>query len=154
MRKLNIFVGLMIIVSLLCALTGCDNSKREIKNLMNEFEHACNTLDFNEVLNCINPKTAEKIKFAAGFIGAFTETDTDKMFQGLADILSSDDIGGADFFSSIKIEVKDIEREDNSAVVATLLTYHLDQDVTREATFNCIYYAEKWYISNFSMDWQ
>ena len=152
MRK--IFVSVMTIVlsiAMIFSLTGCSGSNKEIENLMTEFEYACNTLDFDAVLNCINPKVSDKIKIAAGFVGMFT--DTDEMFESLADYLSSDDIGGTDFFSSIKIDVKDISVEDESATVAATLTYELNgEEVVRESTFNCIYYTEKWYISSFTID--
>lgn len=83
----------------------------------------------------------------------FTDTDTDEMFESLADYLSIDDVGGTDFFSSIKIEVKDISVEDEAATVSTILTYELNgEEVVRESTFKCIYYTEKWYISSFTID--
>lgn len=154
MRK--IFVSVMAIVlsiTMIFSLTGCSGSNKAIENLMTEFEYACNTLDFDAVLNCINPKVSDKIKIAAGFVGMFTDTDTDEMFESLADYLSSDDIGGTDFFSSIKIEVKDITVEDETATVAAILTYEFNgEELVRESTFNCIYYTEKWYISSFSID--
>lgn len=152
MRKMFVsVVAIVLSVAIVFSLTGCSGSNKEIKNLMTEFEYACNTLDFDAVLNCINPKLSDKIKIAAGFVGMFT--DTDEMFESLADYLSSDNIGGTDFFSSIKIEVEDITVEDEAATVSAMLTYELNgEEVVREATFNCIYYTEKWYISSFSID--
>ena len=154
MRKIFVsVVAIVLSITMIFSLTGCSGSNKEIENLMTEFEYACNTLDFDAVLNCINPKVSDKIKLAAGFVGMFTDTDTDEMFESLADYLSSDDVGGTDFFSSIKIEVKDISIEDETAVVSAILTYELNgEEVVRESTFNCIYYTEKWYISSFTID--
>ncbi len=154
MRKVfSSIVAMVLVLSMLLSLTGCGGSSKEIENLMTEFEYACNTLDFDAVLNCINPKVSDKIKIAAGLIGMFTEKDTDDMFESLAEALSSDDIGGTDFFSSIKIKVEDIKVEDETATVSTTLTYDFNgEEIVREATFNCVYYTEKWYISSFSID--
>ena len=154
MRKIFVsVVAIVLSITMIFSLTGCSGSNKEIENLMTEFEYACNTLDFDAVLNCINPKVSDKIKIAAGFVGMFTDTDTDEMFDSLADYLSSDDVGGTDFFSSIKIEVKDISVEDEAATVSTILTYELNgEEVVRESTFKCIYYTEKWYISSFTID--
>lgn len=154
MRKIFVsVVAIVISIAMIFSLTGCSSSNKGIENLMTEFEYACNTLDFDAVLNCINPKVSDKIKIATGFVGMFTDTDTDEMFESLSDYLSSDDIGGTDFFSSIKIEVKDISVEDEAATVAAILTYELNgEEVVRESTFNCIYYTEKWYISSFSIN--
>lgn len=154
MRKFFIsIVAVILSITVLFSLASCTSANKEIENLMIEFEDACNTLDFNAVLDCINPKVSDKIKLTAGFVGMFTDTDTNEMFESLADYLSSDDIGGTDFFSSIKIEVEDITVEEETATVSAILTYLIDgEEVVRESTFNCIYYAEKWYISTFSID--
>lgn len=154
MRKIFVPVTAIVLsIIMIFSLIGCSGSNREIRNLMTEFENACNTLDFDAALNCINPKISDKIRIAAGFVEMFTDNDTDKMFESLADYLSSDDIGGTDFFSSIDIKVKDISVEDEAAVVSATLTYELNgEEVVRESTFNCIYYTEKWYISGFTID--
>lgn len=146
-------VAIVVLAVMIFSLGGCGKADKEIENLMTEFEYACNTLDFDAVLNCINPKISDKIKLAAGLVGMFTETDTDEMFERLADYLSADEIGGTDFFSSIKIQVEEIDAEEDTAVVSAILTYELNgEQVERRATFDCIYYIEKWYISSFSID--
>lgn len=150
-RVLSFVLAVILSVSMLVSFTGCNGSNKEIEYLITEFENACNALDFDAVLNCINPKVSDNIKIAVGLVGMFTDTDTDEMFEKLADYLSDGDIGGTDFFSSIKIEIKDINVEEDAALVDTVISYSLNgDDYQREATFNCIYYAEKWYISSFS----
>lgn len=151
-RKFFICVIAMVMsVVLLCSLTGCNKENKEIENLMIEFEYSCNTLDFDAVLNCINPKVSEKVKLAVGIVGIFTEKDTDELFEKLANYLSDGDIGGTEFFSSIKIDVKEITAKKESAVVLCTISCEAEgQKLVREATFNCIKYAEKWYISKLS----
>lgn len=154
MRKVILIslVSGILLVSMLISLPACGNSsKKEIENLMTEFEYACNTLDFNAVLNCINPKVSDSIKIGVGIVGMFT--DTDDLFEKLADTLSSDDLGGTDFFSSIKVTVNGITVDGEAATVAALLKYEVaGNQMEREATFECIYYAEKWYISSFGIN--
>ena len=154
MRKTVIsLMALLLSVTMVFSLAGCSKSNKEIENLIAKFEQACNDLDFEEVLDCINPKISDKIKLAAGLVGMFTDTDTDEMFETLAKYLSSDNLGGADFFSSIKIEVKDISVKDDSADVSVMLNYEVNgEEIAREATFKCIYYTEKWYVSSFTID--
>ena len=152
-KVLNTVIAFMLSIIIICSTAGCNSSNKDIKNLMTEFEQACNTLNFDEVLNCINPKIADKIKIAVGFMGTLTDTDSEEIFEGLAEYISSDDISDTDFFSSISIDIKDIIIEDDAATVYTILTYEIEgEEIIRESTFNCIYYAEKWYISSFSMD--
>ena len=155
MRKVLVsLVSGILLVSMLFSLSACGNgSKKEIENLMTEFEYACNTLDFDAVLNCINPKVSDSIKIGVGLVGMFTKTDTDELFEKLADTLSSDDLGGTDFFSSIKITVNDVSVDGENATVTTLLKYNVSgSQMEREAIFKCIYYTEKWYISSFAID--
>lgn len=155
MRKImNLIVSVILALAMVCSLTGCSKANEDIENLMTEFEYACNTLDIDAVLDCINPKVSDKIRLAVGVLGMFTETDSDEMFESLAAALAGEsEVIGTEFFSSIKIEVNDIQAEKDTATVLTTLTYNLTgDDVVREATFSCIYYTEKWYISSFSIE--
>lgn len=151
MRKIfTLVIAIVLSIAMIFSLVGCSGSNKEIKKLMTDFEQACNALDFDAVLDCINPKISDNIKLAVGLVDMFSDTESDELFDKLAEHLSSDDVGGKDFFSSIKIEVKDIIIEDETATVSAILTYDLKGDETvREATFNCIYYAEKWFITSF-----
>ncbi len=149
-RAISVILA-VVSIAVLFSLSGCNNSDREIENLISEFEHACNTLDFNAALNCIDPKVSDNIKLAVSLAGVLADADTDEMFESLATYLTGDDISGT-VFSSIKIDVKKVEVEEKSAAVSTILTYQINGNkCIRESTFYCIYYAEKWYISNFEI---
>lgn len=151
-RILALSTTVIILFTMIFSLTGC-GSKNEIEDLMSNFQKACNSLNFNEVLDCINPSISDKIKLAAGFVGMFTDTDTDKMFDSLAGYLSKDKVGGKEFFSSIKIDVNDIKTDGDSAKVSAVITYKIkDKEITNNTTFNCIRSNEKWYISSFLFD--
>lgn len=149
----NSVVSIVLLFAMIFSLTSCNSSNKEVENLMYEFQYACNTLDFNAVLDCINPKISNKIKIAVGFVEKFTNTDTDVAFESISEYLLNDDLTETEFFSSIEIGVEDISIDDESAVVYATLTYQLDgEEFVRESTFNCVYYIEKWYISSFVLD--
>lgn len=154
MRKSIISVIAVIVsIAMVLSLSSCGGSDKDIKNLLAEFEYACNTLDFDAVLNYIDPKVSDKVKLAVGVVGMFTDSDTDELFDSLADYLSKDDIGGKEFFSSIKIKVEKISVEDENATVSTTITYNINgEEMVREASFYCTYYTEKWYILYFTID--
>lgn len=150
-KTINAIVAVLLSVAIMLSLVGCIGSNREIEQLMSDFEGACNRLDFNAVLDCIDPNISDKLDLAAGIVGMFADMDKEEMFEKLAGFISKEDIGGADFFSSIKIDVKEIEVNEEEATVDVFLSYDFrDEVVEKEAVFSCIYYAEKWYISNFS----
>ena len=81
MKKIiAVAVMLVLLVTMAFSVTGCQAAdKTEIRTVINEFEGACNKLDFDAVLDCINPQIADKVKLALGFVGMFTNTDTSKM---------------------------------------------------------------------------
>lgn len=151
-RIVALSITVILLLTIIFSLMGC-GSKNEIEDLMSNFQKACNSLKFNEVLDCINPSISDKIKLATGFVGMFTDTDTDKMFDSLASYLSKDKVGGKEFFSSIKIDVNDIKTDGDSAKVSAVITYKIkDKEITNNTTFNCIRNNEKWYISSFLFD--
>lgn len=155
MRKFAFSViAIVLSITLMFSLTGCKaGSNKDIKTLLDEFEESCNTLDFDAVLDCINPQISDKINLALGLVGMFSDTDKDELFQQLADFLSEDDIKGSEFFSSIKIEVEDINIVDEEATVSTIITYSINGDeTTRESTFYCTYYIDAWYINAFTIE--
>jgi len=66
MRKVvTSLIAVVLSVAMLFSLTGCKFFNKDIRKLITEFEHACNTHDFAAVLDCINPKIADNIKIAA-----------------------------------------------------------------------------------------
>ena len=150
-KTLRAVVAFMLIVVMSLSLVGCNNDKKDIENLMLEFEYACNTLDFDAVLNCIDPKISDNIKLASGLLGMFTETDTDAMFEELSDyLLDSTEVGGTSFFETIKIEIEEIDMDGDVAYVTTSLKFNVTgEEMERVATFGCIYYTEEWYIADF-----
>lgn len=153
-KTLKTIMALMLIAVMSFSFVGCNNDKKDIENLILEFEYACNTLDFDAVLNCIDPKISDNIKLAGGLLGMFTETDTDQMFEELSQyLLDNTDLGGGtSFFSTIKIDVEDIEIEGEEALVTARLKFNVTgEEMERVASFSCIYYTDKWYISNFSI---
>ena len=153
-KTLKTIMALMLIAVMSFSFVGCNNDKKDIENLILEFEYACNTLDFDAVLNCIDPKISDNIKLAGGLLGMFTETGTDQMFEELSQyLLDNTDLGGGtSFFSTIKIDVEDIEIEGEEALVTARLKFNVTgEEMERVASFSCIYYTDKWYISNFSI---
>lgn len=153
MRKIVVYVCLFaILVSTVVSFSGC-GAKSEIKSLIKNYEKACNELDFNSILECVDPRVSDSLNMAADFVGMFTDMNADELFERLAGLLSSSKYGGKEFFSTIKIDIQDIEVEEKDATVSAIVTYTVGgTEYVREATFKCIYYVEEWYISTYSIN--
>jgi len=138
-------------VLLFGCLSGCSGKKKKIDNLMTEFEYACNTLDVDAMLNCIDPSVSDVARLGLGLYGMFAQKDKDEILDQIAGLLSGDTgLDGNEFFSSVKIEVKKTDVKGEEAETETLLQYKLlGQNFKRDATFYCTKNADKWYISSF-----
>ena len=147
-NKLIFFV--LIATMVLC---GCSNDKGEIENLMTEFEYSCNELDINAIFNCIDPAISDKIRLATGIAGIFKDKDSDELTEGLVGTLTGDDyLNADDFFSSIKIETKDIKTKKETGTANAIVEYNVaGEKFKKEATFDYVYNMDKWYISSFKL---
>ncbi len=144
--------SLALITILIFTMTGCGNSNK-IKTLMKDFENACNKLDLNAMLECVNPEVAEGIKLAAGLMGMFSDKDSDELLDRLATILLKKAPENThDFFGSIKIDVGSIEEEGDAAKAEAIVKYNISgEEYENETVFECILIEDEWYISDFNI---
>ena len=84
MKKFKNFVALILIIVLSVSVCACGNQNNEIKTLTNNFENACNKLDMNAMLDCIDPDISESVKKLTGLIGMFSDKDTDDLLDSFA----------------------------------------------------------------------
>ena len=148
----KIIAVLTCLVLVVALMTGC-SEKSEIKSLISDFQGACNELDLNEMLECIDPAISVPIKTAAGLIGMFSDTSTDDMLEQLSNVLiSGTPQGGKEFFSSIKISVDEVSISGDKADVSAGLKYSISgEGHETETVFKCVKSEDKWYISSFSL---
>lgn len=149
--KVTVFV--LIIAASMSILCGCGNSKSEIQKLMTQFEHSCNALDINAILDCIDPEISDKIKLATGIAGLFTDKNSNELMEELAGMLTGDSsLNASDFFSSIKIETSDIKTNKQAGTANAIVEYRIaGENFKKETSFKYIYAADKWYISSFNL---
>lgn len=153
MRRVVLSLTAIILVfTMMFAMTGC-GAKSEIKEVIKNYEKACNDVDFEGILNCMHPKDADKIKLAAGIVGFFGNVDADKLLEKLSGFISGKVKMGKEFFESLKITIDEIDVDDDKADVDVYVTYMLNgQETTVEADMELEYYEEAWYITSFSLD--
>ena len=159
-------LALLLSVLMLFTAVGCEKKENtEITNLLLEFEYACNSLDVEALLECLEPSVGDSIRFASSLAANLLGVpDIDDLFDGFLAYLmydsSSDFIvqvgtSGVDFLESIDIELQEIERlEDyeDHAIAHTVVTAEiLGQQYVRKAEFLLVYYIDRWCISEFSI---
>lgn len=142
---------ILILITVITTFSGCSENNKRIENLLAEFEYACNTLDVATILECINPEVSDKIKFAFSVYGFLSKKDTEEVFDKISEkLIGGVAIDGNDFFSSIKIEVKEIKVDGKKAVATAAIEYTIKGETFKKmADFDCIFYMEEWYIAKF-----
>ena len=147
-KVLVLVLCLSMVMVLLC---GCGQDKMHIENVIKEFQTACNyeQLQIDAILRVINPSVSEKIALAVSVIGAFTNTDTDQIFEKIASFLVDDaSIDASEFFKSIDIEIEKIKVRGKNATVQSVVTYSISGvPLVREAEIKCVKKSDKWYIN-------
>lgn len=136
-------------------MTSCGvKQKHDIKNVIEEFEDACNKTDVEAILNTVDPKISDMIKLALGVYGMFSEQDTGEILARISNALVGDsELDGNDFFSSIQIDVREVFLEEDNAVAKAEVQYMIaGNEYRREAEFECMYYLEEWYISSLKLN--
>ena len=151
-KSIVIFLSVLLVVICIIPLSGCGNENDKIQNLMNEFEYSCNTLNVDGILDCIHPDISNKIKAAMGIVGLFSGQGSDEMLEAISSALTSNGkVDAESFFSSIKIEVKEINSNDTSGTAKVGLTYKIGaEEIVSETIFECSKYNDKWYINSLS----
>ena len=142
-------VSVAMIAVLLFSLAGCGD-KGAIKATIKDFEKACNEMNVEAAIDCIDPSISGVLKLGAGLVGGISGKDADGVFESLSSLLSSGaESLGVDGFKTLKVKVNDIAAADSSATAKVTLTYtgHSGEEKTKDATVNLKNSSEGWKIS-------
>ena len=154
----KVFALILAVLMFLTVVSCTGKEEKAIKSLLLEFEYACNSLDAEALLDCLEPAFSDRIRFATSLFGV---DDIDEMFDTfVAFLLGSSDgfvheIGtsGVDFLESIDIEIQEIviqeDNEESGVVEAVITADILGRRYVRKAEFLVVYYIDHWCISEF-----
>ena len=147
-------VALFLAVILSVCMFGCSAETNEIKTLTKNFEVACNELDFNAMLDCVEPEVSDSVKSVTSFIGMFSDKDTDEILDKVANVIFKGlPENTQEFCSSMKFAVDDIVTEENSASATAKITYEISgEPCEKSGIFEYARISEKWYISNLEIN--
>ena len=131
-------------------LTGCGGSgKKECENVLEEFQYACNNVDVNSMLECIDPNVADPIKILIASTGEDPDECLEYLSEAILYDLSADGENVDEMLASIVIEPEEIEVEDNYAVAYCRVSCVINGvDVVRFADIEMKTHDESWYITN------
>lgn len=145
---LRIF-AFVLVGALLLSFAGC-GAKGQVKGVISDFQKACNDLDINAALDCIDPTVADIVKGAGGLLGLISGQDTDVIFESLSSLLMEhEDMKGVDFFKTLNVKVNGVETGETDAAAQVTLTYKnlAGEEVSRDANLTLKLSDGKWYIT-------
>lgn len=144
---------LVAVMTLVMLLTACGNGKSEIESVTADFEKACNDVDLNAMLDCIDPTIASGLKFATGLAGMFSDKDTDELLDELSKLIF-DNIPDKteEFFSSIDISVDNISVDGETATADAVIKYEMSgEKYSNNAVFTYTMTDNAWYILSLNL---
>lgn len=154
MRILKNCLVLLLVVAICVGFCACGMKTDEIKSLTKSFENSCNKIDLNGMLDCINPDIASGIKAVTGFVGMFSDDDSDVILDKFAKMLFTGlPENSREFFSSIKISLDNVEIKEEQASALAKITYDISgEKYETQAVFEYAHIDGKWYISDFCIE--
>lgn len=154
MKMFKRIISVILLVVLSITVCACSTQESEIKTLTKQFENSCNKLDLNAMLDCIDPDVSGSVKKLTSLIGMFSDKDTDELLDNLASVLFTElPENTKEFFSSIKINIDDVEIEEEKAFASAEIIYDISGEENKtNANFDYICIDKKWYISNLDIE--
>ena len=124
MKKLAVrSVCVALVLSLLLSLSACGQSLG-VRRTIASFQAACNELNVEDALACLDPSISGVLNFGAGLIGAITGKSTEELFGSLSKLLGENaDSFGIESFKTLDIKVTDVATNEETADAKATLTY-------------------------------
>ncbi len=122
-KTVSVIVSVLLVAAMLFVFAGC-GAKGKVKATVKEFQTACNELNVEGVIDCLDPSISGALKLGAGLLGSLTGTDAEGLFDKLsALLLSGTESFGIDSFKTLKIKVNDVAANDTTADAKVTFSY-------------------------------
>ena len=148
-KTVTVIISVLLVFTLMFSLAGC-GAKGKIKGTIKNFQKACNELNVEAAVDCLDSSIAGILKLGAGLLGGLTGKGSDEVFEGLSDLLGSHaDSFGVESFKTLKIKVNDVAANENTADAKVTLTYNglSGEEKSTDATLELKNSSEGWKIS-------
>lgn len=143
-----------VVLALTLSLTLCAcGDKSEIRDTINDFEEACQELDLNDLLECIEPSTASTLRAGAGLLGNLTGQSSAELLDSVVPFLFGENYSDSTFLNSIDIEIEDIAVNETSATAMGTVSFLFNgETVVKNADFRLVKVGSEkdadWYIAD------
>ena len=156
-KRKNILIAILVLTVFLIGCGGTTNKSR-CKNVLKEFEFACNNLDADAILASIHPNIADPIKLGIVTVKSFSGDSTDAILEKILDGISGgieslgSDLNIRDVFSTISINPEKFTVHHKYAEVKCTVSFQIQGiSFERLALFYMEKYNKIWYVSSFEV---
>lgn len=133
---------------------SAESEEEKIKAVMTKLQTACNELDVNGMLDCVDPDEAGNLKLAAGAAGLLGKNNADILKKLISKVGDYGDIDAEEFFSSVRITVNSIKLSSDSQsadVAATVTAESNGETKSRDVMIACVQKNGNWYAKDFAL---
>lgn len=151
--RTRIIAAVLIVLTAALCLTGCGGSESDIKSMLGRFEKACQEVDVEGMMDCIDPDIIAPVRTVLGMLGV---DELNKYAGQVMGVLGLVDIQGEspeDIIKTIKITPKEFSfNEDKTGCdVETEVSYQFNGATSAAAiTVKCVLDDGAWYIRSVS----
>ncbi|MBQ6022863.1 MAG: hypothetical protein IJL25_08045 [Clostridia bacterium] len=148
-KTVTVIVSVLLVAAMMFTFAGC-GAKGKVRASIKEFQTACNELNIEGVIDCLDPTVSGALKLGAGLLGSLTGTDAEGVFEKLSALLvTGAESFGIDSFKTLKIKVKDIAANDTTADAKVEFTYTAGsgEEKTSDGTISLKSTDEGWKIT-------
>lgn len=135
-------------VMLLTLMTGC-GEKNEVKDLLEDYQKSCRSLNMEDMAECFNPSIIKPLAGLLGLLGI----ELDDVSDALAEVVSfANEYSGEDLeeiYQSISISPKSFSfsKEKDECNVSAEIGFTVGgEKKTEQTTFHCKRVDDDWYI--------
>ena len=141
--------SVVLVLTMLLSLASC-GEKAKIRSTISAFQTACNELNVEAVVDCLEPTIANLLNAGAGLLGGLLGSSEEEVFSSLSSLLGNhSDAIGIESFKTLQIKVNDIAEDGATANAKVTLSYIgiTGEEKTADATINLKNSSDQWLIS-------
>ena len=147
-NKKTLLIIIVIFALSISILTGCNNEPKT-SELIKKLENAYNAQDVDELLNCLEPNVAKRVKGLLDVIGLETESlkRLVPFFTKTKSYTSSDsDDWGTAVLEEISSEKKENDESRSTVTYSVKITYSNGNVVNFDDTIQMVLIEGQWYL--------
>lgn len=146
----RLFALVLAVALILSTMAGCASS--EVRKVVSNFEQACQTMDTNGMLACLNPTITKPLIGLMSLVGVESLDGVMDLLVEVVDVIDFSDVPAEDVLKTLNIKCDDLAFNDakNSCTVAATISFVFKGETKeQDVSIKCEIVDGEWYIMSF-----